>query len=168
MLRLRPYKKCDAKTILGWIKDEYSFRQWSADRYKKYPPKPADMIKMYESVEYNDSFFAFTAFDENSVVGHLTMRFTDDERKIVRFGFVIVDDSKRGNGYGKEMLQLAIKYSLEILKVEKITLGVFKNNTIAYNCYKSVGFKDVTLSECESYKIFGECWNCTEMEYEVN
>lgn len=168
MLRLRPYKKCDAKTILGWIKDEYSFHRWSADRYKKFPPKATDMIKMYESVEYNDTFFAFTAFDESSVIGHLTMRFTDEEKRIVRFGFVIVDDSKRGNGYGKEMLQLAIKYSLEILKAEKITLGVFENNTAAYNCYKAVGFKTVTTEEAEYYNILGEKWKCIEMEYEIN
>lgn len=28
MLRLRPYKKCDAKYIANWIKDEVSFRKW--------------------------------------------------------------------------------------------------------------------------------------------
>lgn len=115
MLSLRPYKKCDAKTITGWIKDEHSFRNWCADRYKRYPIKPRDMIKMYDSVEYNDTFFAFTAFNEEGVAGHLTMRFTDEKNKIVRFGFVIVDDKKRGKGYGAEMLRLAIKYSFDIL-----------------------------------------------------
>lgn len=29
MLRLRPYKNCDAKTIVTWCKDEISFRKWS-------------------------------------------------------------------------------------------------------------------------------------------
>ena len=50
---------------------------------------------------------------------------TDEEKKTLRFGFVIVNDTKRGMGYGKEMLKLAIKYDFDILKVEKITLGVF-------------------------------------------
>ncbi|OBR97186.1 hypothetical protein CLRAG_01050 [Clostridium ragsdalei P11] len=27
MLRLRPYKKCDAKYIVNWVKDEVSFRK---------------------------------------------------------------------------------------------------------------------------------------------
>lgn len=60
-----------------------------------------------------------TAFDETGVVGHLIMRFTDEEKKTLRFGFVIVNDTKRGMGYGKEMLKLAIKYAFDILKVEK-------------------------------------------------
>lgn len=44
-----------------------------------------------------------TAFDESGVVGHLILRFTDEEQQTIRFGFVIVDDAKRGKGYGKEM-----------------------------------------------------------------
>lgn len=52
-----------------------------------------------------------TAFDETGVVGHLIMRFTDAEKTILRFGFVIVDDMKRGQGLGKEMLLLALKYA---------------------------------------------------------
>lgn len=30
MLRLRPYNKNDAKTIMSWIKDEKSFYKWTA------------------------------------------------------------------------------------------------------------------------------------------
>lgn len=55
------------------------------------------------------------------------MRFIDEDKSILRFGFVIVDDIKRGQGYGKEMLQLALKYAFEVLKVNKVTLGVFEN-----------------------------------------
>lgn len=36
MIRIRPYKACDAQAITTWIKDEYAFRQWSADRYENY------------------------------------------------------------------------------------------------------------------------------------
>lgn len=43
MIRLRPYKACEAQTITKWIIDEYAFRQWSADRYEKYPITSDDM-----------------------------------------------------------------------------------------------------------------------------
>lgn len=36
MLRLRPYKRCDAKTIVTWCKDEISFRKWSSDRWDSF------------------------------------------------------------------------------------------------------------------------------------
>ena len=160
MIRLRPYKKCDAKTIVTWCKDEISFRKWSSDRWDAFPLTEADMNKKY--VDHNgdcieeDNFFPMTAFDESGVVGHLIMRFTDEKKAILRFGFVIVDDSKRGMGYGKEMLQLALQYAFEILKAEKVTLGVFDNNMPAYFCYKSVGFTDVKMEKAEACELCGE------------
>lgn len=164
MLRLRPYKACDAQTIVSWIKDEVSFRQWCADRYDKYPIKAEDMNAQYDSLAYSETFFQMTAYDETGVVGHLIMRFTDKEKKILRFGFVIVDDSKRGMGYGKEMLKLSMQYAFDILKVEKITLGVFENNQAAYHCYKAAGFKDVDTKQEEYFDILGEKWKCLELE----
>lgn len=121
------------------------------------------MNNHYEQFAESDNFYPMTAFDESGVVGHMIMRFTDEAKTTVRFGFVIVDDNKRGMDYGKEMLSLAIKYSFEILKVKKITLGVFENNEPAYYCYKSVGFIDVEIVEDGYYNIFGEKWKCKEM-----
>ena len=44
MLRLRPYKKCDAKYIVSWIKDEISFRKWCADRYESYYGRTVEVL----------------------------------------------------------------------------------------------------------------------------
>lgn len=164
MLRLRPYKPCDAKTIVSWIKDEQSFRKWCADRFESYPITAKDLNFHYSGFANIDSFFQMTAFDETGVVGHLIMRFTDEEKKILRFGFVIVDDTKRGIGYGKQMLKLAIQYAFDILKVEKITLGVFENNDSAYYCYKSIGFQEVQTNQYEMYLVLDEEWKCLELE----
>lgn len=164
MLRLRPYKKCDAAHIIKWVKDEYAFRQWCADRYESYPILPQDINEHYEADAYSENFYQMTAFDDTGVVGHLIMRFTDKEKKILRLGFVIVDHRLRGKGYGKEMLQLALKYTFEILKVNKVTLGVFDNNKSAYHAYKAVGFEDITLEEVEYFNILGEQWKCLELE----
>ena len=77
MLRLRPYKACDAQTIVSWIKDETAFRKWCADRFERYPITADDMNVQYDALAYEDRFFEMTAYDETGVVGHLIMRFTD-------------------------------------------------------------------------------------------
>ena len=110
----------------------------------------------------SDNFYPLTAFDESGVVGHLILRYTDKEKKIIRFGFVIVDDSKRGKGYGKKMLTLATKYAFEIFGAEKITLGVFDKNESAYRCYKAAGFNE--NGEEQFYELFGKQWRIIEME----
>ena len=164
MLRLRPYKACDASAIVSWIGDETAFRKWCADRYESYPITAEDMNSHYDALAYSDSFYEMTAFDESGVVGHLILRFTDEEKKVLRFGFVIVDNQKRGKGYGKEMLQLAVKYAFDILKADKITLGVFENNEAAYWCYRAAGFRDVPMEVPEYYTICTEQWKCLELE----
>lgn len=170
MLRLRAYKPCDAKIIVSWIKDEVTFRKWSSDRYESFPITEDDINKKYMECNGDcvepDNFYPVTAFNESGVVGHLIMRFTDENKAALRFGFVIVDDTKRGMGYGKEMIQLSLKYAFEILKVKKVTIGAFENNPSAYYCYKAVGFKDIKLDEPEYYSIMGEKWKCLELEIE--
>lgn len=168
MLRLRPYKPDDAETILKWIKDEDAFRKWSTDRYPHYPITADDMNHKYMDCNGDcmepDNFYPMTAFDETGIVGHLILRFTDEEKKVLRFGFVIVNDSKRGMGYGKGMLRLALQFAFDIFKADKVTLGVLENNPGAYYCYKAAGFRDVTGEEPEYYILMGKKIKCLELE----
>lgn len=165
-LRLRPYKPQDAEAIVSWIKDEEALRKWSSDRYGAYPITPDDIN--YKYIDCNgdckepDNFYPLTAVDEYGPVGHLILRYTNEEKTIIRIGFVIVDDTKRGLGYGKSMLQMAIRYAFDMLKAEKVTLGVFENNPSAYYCYKSVGFQEIQQEFM--IEILGEKWKCIELE----
>ena len=163
MLRLRPYKACDAAAIVSWSDDEAAFRRWSADRFPAYPITAEDLNRHYDAMAGSDSFFEFTAFDGSGPLGHLIMRFTNDEKTVLRFGFVIVDPRKRGQGYGREMLDLAIRYAFDFLKAETITLGVFENNLPAYRCYWAAGFRETPGCGASWYHIGSEDWKCIEM-----
>lgn len=97
MLRLRPYKKDDAETILSWIKDEKAFYKWTAGILGEYPIS----VEQFNAVS---NLMAFTAIDDNEIIGFFTMRRPNEFFEELRFGFVIVDSEKRGQGYGKRML----------------------------------------------------------------
>lgn len=159
MLRLRPYKKEDADTIISWSKDEKAFYQWSAGVMGEYPLTP-------EKFRFVDSLMAFTAFDENGIIGFFTLRKPGEVADELRIGFVIVDPIQRGIGKGKEMLKLGLRYAFDVYGAKKVSLGVFENNESAYHCYKAAGFKDVILDETETYKVMGEEWKCVEMAIE--
>ncbi len=164
MLRLRPYKRCDAKKIVSWIQDEEAFYKWSAGVLGEYPITAEDLNAHYDEKADLDSFYTMTAFDETGAVGQLIMRFLDEEKKTLRFGFVILDTSKRGKGYGKEMIRLALQFAFDIMKVEKVTIGVFDNNPAAYHCYKSVGFTEMGEEYNKTYQMMGGEWKCIELE----
>ena len=171
-MKLRPYKPCDAKIIAGWIKDEKTLYKWSADRFGTYPITAEDINNKYidnnGDCEEPDNFYPLTAICNGEVVGHMILRYTDEDQSVLRFGFVIVDDTKRGKGYGKKMLQMAEEYAFNILKAEKLTLGVFDNNLPAYHCYKAAGFKEVENAEGYVFEVLGERWKCIEMEINRN
>ena len=153
MLRLRPYKNCDADIIASWIKNEYAFRQWCADRYDRYPISGADINAHYAGFADADWFYPMTAFDETGVVGHLIMRFTDEEKNgIERFRVVLFKKCDPD------------RHPELFLRAEKVTLGVFENNPAAYYCYKAAGFQDVPTEQAEYYHVLGEDWKCLEME----
>lgn len=155
--RLRSYNENDADTILSWISDERDFYKWSAGVLGDYPISR-------EQFGFVNNLMEFTAVNDDELIGFFTMRRPTENFDELRFGFIVVDPEKRGNGYGKGMLQLGIKYAQEIIGAKKISLGVFENNESAYYCYKSVGFKDTVLDETEIYTVLGEEWKCLELE----
>lgn len=169
MLILRPYKSDDAVRIVDWCRDERTFRQWVSDRYDYFPITEADMNDKYfdnngDCIE-TDNFYPLTAVEEDgTIVGHMIIRYLNGDNQQLRFGWIIVDHNKRGQGYGKEMVQLAVKYSFEILQAEKISIGVFDTNMPAYYCYVAAGFKDVEISEHQAFRFDDERWNVLELE----
>ena len=159
-MTLRPFNPNDAETIQSWCKDKHAFQLWSADRYKDFPAQPEEMMEQYEG----GNMYPLTAVIDDIIVGHILLRFPSEDKSVIRFGFVIVDDSKRGLGYGKQLLRLAIDYAKRELGAQKITLGVFCDNLSAIECYKSAGF---CITGTDSYPIDGEKWKGFEMEMEL-
>ena len=161
MLGLRAFSKSDAEVILSWITDEKSFRQWSADKYKNYPADVVEVNSFYEEIKAQGGK-VFMFCDDDKAIGHFVMRpLQDEEVKTVRFGFIVVDSTIRGKGYGRLMLTEALKYASEIYGASRVTLGVFENNPKALKCYESLGFTKWGESV---YNIGPEKWKCLEME----
>ena len=162
MLRLRPYKPCDAEIIEKWIRDEDIFLKWGGLLFGDYPITAKTIDDKYRlnngGCEEPDNFYPWVALDDSGkVVGQFIMRYLHGDPKILRFGWVIIDDAVRGKGYGSQMLALGLKYAFEIMGVDKVTLGVFENNEPAHRCYQKLGFKDKEITPKKP-------WNVIEME----
>lgn len=160
MLQLRHYEPGDAEAIVTWCQDEFTFRQWCADQFAHFPIAATELNRYYE----RSNAIPLTAFDKSGIVGHLSIR--TPEETLTRFCLVVVDSTKRGQGLGAQMLQLAITYAVEVLHSKKITLGVFENNIPAQRCYRALGWKDVPSIARPRFQCLGESWGCLEMELE--
>ncbi|WP_028516975.1 GNAT family N-acetyltransferase [Ruminococcus flavefaciens] len=162
-MKIRDFVSSDAEHIISWISDEREFRLWCADRYERYPVAASDIIEQYSESLKGGRFFPFTAVDDNGApIGHFILRYPTDDNSVLRLGFVILSNSARGHGFGREMIELAKEYASKVLNARKLTLGVFENNTSALKCYLSAGF--VPVVESGSVAFFDENWKCIEME----
>lgn len=77
--------------------------------------------------------------DGNKVIGMFMLRGWDEGYRIPSFG-MIVHPEYRGKGLGTFMLKEAIDICKK-LKCQKIRLTVDRDNKIAINMYKRIGFK---------------------------
>ena len=172
MIRLRPYKSCDAEVIASWNKDEETYINWSGGRFGSFPISAEDIDLKYQNHNGGciepDNFYPMIAFDESGVVGHLIMRYLQGNNKILRFGWVIVDSDKRGKGIGKQLIMISLKYAFEILKVEKVTIGVYEDNLSAYYCYKAAGFSESVATKPEYDEINGKQRKIIELEISIS
>ena len=160
---LRNYKKEDAHVIVGWLQSEEELFKWSADRFNKYPLSGEDINENYAPQLETRRFIPLTAVnDDGEICGHFIIRYPkDDDDSSVRFGFVIIDPTLRGKGYGKELLRLGIEYVKDNLNATRIDLGVFENNESARRCYEAAGFTEYARREC---RMPIGIWNCADME----
>ncbi|MBE6564505.1 MAG: GNAT family N-acetyltransferase [Ruminococcaceae bacterium] len=139
VLTLRPYRESDAETIVSWLADEHAFALWSAGRYENWPLSAEGMnTRMAEDAE--GSVTALTMTDGVTVLGHLLMRFPNEEKDEIRLFSIIVDSRQRGRGLGRSLLRLAETYAFDTLSVKRITISVFEENAPARTCYDRLGY----------------------------
>ena len=165
MLTIHPYRPEDAQIIAPWIRDRDTMHRLAANLYDSFPVTAEMMNAAYDNYSTTHTFLPFTVTDENNVLcGHFTYLFRKDEPDTARICFVIVDDSRRGQQLGTQMMQLAVRYAREELHAGKISLCVFANNPAAHRCYLSVGFRD--LEPVRQVPIMGGTWDCIDMVWD--
>ena len=159
---LRRFREADAAVICKWLRTEKELYQWSADRFNKYPLTAEDIRENYLPQMQSGRFIPLCAEDDaGHLTGHFIIRYPNDDKTSVRFGFVILDPERRGQGLGQEMLRHGMQYARETLRAARIDLGVFANNAPAKRCYEALGFREYQRRSCEM--PIGT-WECIDME----
>lgn len=161
-MKLRPYiGSKDFDTISRWVLDERINAMWSANLIH-YPMEQVnfDSVMNENKEKYFDSSFVATTND-GELLGFFCYSINENTNEGM-LKFILVAPQQRGKGYGKEMIQLALKYAFEITKVDAVHLNVFLENIFARKCYEKIGFKDRRIDE----KVFvykDEIWSRCNM-----
>ncbi|MBP3474817.1 MAG: GNAT family N-acetyltransferase [Lachnospiraceae bacterium] len=161
-MRIRPYIESeDYPHIASWIDNERIHALWCANRLP-YPILKENLHKMLEqnAVEWTDCAYVATEND-GTAIGFFVYS-VDTSNNAGFFKFVIVDQRKRGKGYGQAMMRLAVKYAFEITGAEFVQLNVFDENAAAKHCYEKAGFTQRSITK-NAFPYQDELWSRCNM-----
>lgn len=161
-MRIRPYiPSKDYEYLSKWIDDERTHAFWCANLL----PYPMTQNSFHDFLEKNSIEWtgsAYVATENNGqVIGFFCYSVnTEDSNGFLTF--IIVDKAKRGKGYGKEMLNLALQYAFQITGAKAVQLNVFNENTSAKQCYEKVGFVERNMDK-NVFTYKDELWSRCNM-----
>jgi len=165
-IRLQYFTANDYEQLIHWSGDAKFLMQWSGPQWH-HPLKIADLDAYLQDANhplYSDRLI-YTAVDRtsNRAVGHIALTRMDREHRSARLSRVLVGDHEaRGKGYGRQMIQEALRIGFDTLGMHRITLGVLDYNTQAKSLYESIGFQQDGLMRDALYQN-NQYYNLCEM-----
>ena len=161
-MRIRPYiPNKDYEFLSKWIDNERTHAFWCANRLS-YPVTQKSFHDFLEKISMDGTESAYVATENDGQVIGFFCYSINTETDIGFLKFVIVDKAKRGKGYGKEMLNLALRYAFQITGAKAVQLNVFNENTLAKHCYEKVGFVERNIAK-DAFAYKDELWSRCNM-----
>lgn len=100
----------------------------------------------------NIIFFAIHEKENDEFIGTTKLGPINWLVRTVETGWLIGDETKRGKGYGTEVLELVIEYCFNVLNINKITAGTFNSNKAARSILEKFNFNQEGILKDAGYK----------------
>ncbi len=109
------------------------------------PPEPQSLARLEAEFDENaqkggrdGANFAIEA--DGKYIGSCGLFHFDNEARTCEIGIGIGDPAYRGHGYGRDAIQVLLRYTFRIRNLRKVWLTVNGNNERAIRSYKACGF----------------------------
>jgi RimJ/RimL family protein N-acetyltransferase len=165
LIELQTFNECDFSKLIAEITDARFLLQWAGPKYN-YPLDVAQLSDtLVNTIGGKPSYHVFKAIrpDTLETVGHIQLMDIDYIATSCVLGRVLIFKKYRGNGFGKAMVQKAVKFAFENLFLDEVTLGVFDFNTPAIDTYKNIGFSEFQFNK-GARQFQNENWNVIKMK----
>jgi diamine N-acetyltransferase len=136
----------DMHSYLGWLRDVESnpFIQSSRTNYN------LPQLKAYVDLKKNSVdalLLGIFLLSNSKFIGTIKLEPINFSAKTTWLGMLIGDVPSRGQGYGFEALNAVLGYAFNVLRLEKVFLGVDKMNGPAIHLYSKIGFQVIEENE---------------------
>ncbi|WP_120511221.1 GNAT family N-acetyltransferase [Photobacterium salinisoli] len=155
--QLSPFTAQDYSLLMDWVTDEEFNLLWGGPVYQ-FPLTIEQIEKHIARPEVHPYLFQV----EGQTKGYIELY--QSAPKHCRLCRVLVaNESDRGKGYGRMLLDMAVEKAEFEFGAEVISLAVFEHNFRAVNCYRGMGFE--TYQADRATRVFnGEPWTLLQMK----
>ena len=150
MLQIQPLNTRDIDNYLAHLT-----RHYGEPGFGELPAHPHSLYQMYDAEPLRPKLLqrwpcdhsagswekVWGLFDQQTIIGHISLAHSASPalQHRIRLGMGI-EQSYRGQGYGKQLLQTAVGWARQTDFLDWIDLDVFAHNTPAVALYKQFGF----------------------------
>ena len=158
---LRPYCPEEEALVQSWVADELTYWRWSAGSVGSWPMQPGALNSRLASYE---RCWPMVWCWQGQPAGFVMLYPQKDAEGGIRYGYVLLDPARRGEGLGKRMIACTAHHARTKRKALSQHLAVYENNPAAVACYMANGFlpDDARLPRVDT--CMGEKWQCVQMK----
>lgn len=78
---------------------------------------------------------------ESTLVGACSLQQIDPRNRHAELSIFMLNTAVRGQGYGTEATRLLLNYAFEVIRLDKVYLGVYEFNEAGLRAYEKAGFR---------------------------
>jgi len=133
----------DFDELMTWFDDEQSVNVWGGPKFRY----PFDRRTFLEDCHWPD-MATFCLYSENHVMCAFGQFYERDDR--INLARLIAHPHMRGQGIGRRLVTMLMTIGTDLLDLDEYSLFVYRDNTPALECYRSLGFKEHDFPPDES------------------
>ena len=140
-VRLSALTQSDLPTVIQWHQNPEFLRLF--DAFPAYPKTEAALAQWLDDThKANDIFlFAIRPLDSNALIGYVELDGILWTHRVSGVSIAIGEAKHWGQGYGYEVMQLALRFAFDELNLHRVQLTVFSYNERAIALYEKLGFQ---------------------------
>jgi RimJ/RimL family protein N-acetyltransferase len=137
---LRPAERADLAAFVAWLSDADTTANLTTRAPLSLPLEERWFDGMLERQGRDGYHFVICLIADGRAIGSTSLFELDLLNGQAGFGIFIGDEAMRGRGYGTDALDAIVDFGFGELRLERIWLDVFTDNTRGIRSYEKAGF----------------------------
>ncbi|PDY78981.1 GNAT family N-acetyltransferase [Bacillus cereus] len=157
-IKLSAVRETDAKEMAKWQEDSEYLRNVDTDLACPQSLHEISNDGLFKGRRSNSISFMLRTVQDERLIGFVAIHGIEWNNRTGLLAIGIGDANDRGKGYGREAIQLILKYAFYELNLHRIGLDVISYNKSAIALYKKMGFQ---MEGCmrEAVQRDGKCFD---------